>query len=188
MAPATLTGSEVSLQGDALLDYASGSITAIAAGASLTLNGVDARLADAADITSNSALTMLASNAGTFDLRNGAVLNPIAGTNFGNTGVFNLMNGASITPGGWNNLTNAGSWNFDTDYGSGGTTLTLAGTLSNSGQLQIGANNNSLSANDTLTVAALANTGAITLWGNANGTAAPSRHGSASPPAWRRRR
>jgi hypothetical protein len=62
-APATLDGA-LTLTGDSLVEFASGStITAIANGAELELNGSDAFVADAGTLTSNSALD-LASNAG----------------------------------------------------------------------------------------------------------------------------
>ena len=65
-APATWTGlaTLIGQTSAALLEFASGGITAIAKGASLFLNGADALVALASDPTHNSALTGLASNAG----------------------------------------------------------------------------------------------------------------------------
>ena len=60
------------LSGDALLEYANGSIATIANGVTLTLVGTMARVADAADTTSDSALTGLATIAGSLRLLNGS--------------------------------------------------------------------------------------------------------------------
>ncbi len=100
-APATLTG-QVFIQGDALLEYASGKITSIGSGAELYLNGTGARVADASDTTSNSALTQLASNAGDFELYNGAAVSTTTG----------LANNGNI---------------YVDQSGSGGSTLTIGG-------------------------------------------------------------
>ena len=64
----------VGLSGDSAIEFASGQITSLAAGAQLVLNGNDAFIEDSTALGSNSALTGLASiGAGaTFDLENGA--------------------------------------------------------------------------------------------------------------------
>ncbi len=55
------------LSGDALLEFASGGITAIGTSANLTLNGATALVALPTAVTTDSALTTLATNAGTLN-------------------------------------------------------------------------------------------------------------------------
>ena len=64
-----LTG-QVSLIGDTLIEFGSGQITKIAAGATLDLTG-QARVADASGTTTNSALAGFANNAGLFQIGDG---------------------------------------------------------------------------------------------------------------------
>jgi hypothetical protein len=71
-APATLAAGSYDLTGDALLQFSAGGITAIASGVSLSLDGAHSRVAIAKTPSSNSALTGLTSNAGGFDLADGA--------------------------------------------------------------------------------------------------------------------
>jgi hypothetical protein len=148
-----LTGS-VNLTGDqnghALLEFASGEITTIAAGSELTLSGPDAFLADASDTSSNSALTGLKTI----------------------TGALHLWDAAPTTLSG--GLTNTGT--LDVDYnggigGPGGSHLTVTGTLTNSGTVGVGTTN--LGASTFVTAAALVNSigssyGAINISGNTN--------------------
>ena len=138
-AASVLTGS-VNLSGDALLEFASGQITKIAANSKLTLTGPDAFVADASNTSANSALTGLATIAGSLNLNDIAPL---------------TLSGA---------LSNSGSLNVDASYGDGGSTLTISGVLTNSGSANIG--NTSLSASTTVTVSGLSDSGAITLTGN----------------------
>jgi Ca2+-binding RTX toxin-like protein len=119
------------LVGDALLEYASGAITAIGAGTTLLLSGASARVAVAATLGSNSALTALASNAGSLDLENGAALTISAG--FDNT---------------------SGTMKVDTTS-AGGSTLTIGATFSNGGNVTIGSN--ALSQTTSVNAAALQN-------------------------------
>src|SRR5262249_22206167 len=102
-----LTG-DVRLSGDALLEVASGEIRTIANRASPTIEGAAPRLADANDTGHNSALTGLASIAGRLDINDGAVLDPSG------------------------DLSVAGTLLVDRSGGQGGTTLPIAGTLTNS--------------------------------------------------------
>ncbi|MBV9825663.1 MAG: hypothetical protein JO001_08310, partial [Alphaproteobacteria bacterium] len=70
-APATLvSGADLELYGNSLIEFASGGVTTIASGAELLLNGADAFVADAGTLGSNSALTGLTGNAGHFELDN----------------------------------------------------------------------------------------------------------------------
>src|SRR5262249_14838988 len=135
-----LTG-DVRLSGDALLEVASGEIATIASGASLTIEGAPPGLADASDTGHNSALTGLATIAGRLDIRDGAVLDP----------------------GG--DLSVTGSLLVDRFTGEGGTTLPIAGTLTNGNFVGIG--NGGLSAPTTVTAAGLVNSGEIDLFGGA---------------------
>jgi len=170
-APATWTGT-ANLGGDALLEFASGQITSIAAGATLTLNniyGAPSRVADASDTTSNSALTQLASNAGTFELLNGNGLADQATGAFSNSGTFALQENATFsTPAGF---TNSGGLYVDNGSGQGGSTVTIGGTLTNSNLVQIGPGDGSLSAPTMVTAADLNNTGTITLYGSGTNNA-----------------
>ena len=110
-APATLDGT-YSLSGDALLEFGSGGMTAIGSGASLTLNGAKALVALSSALTTDSALTGLASNAGTLVLENGPALTTTVGLN------------------------NTGHLDVDVNYGgSGGSSLTIGGTLTNKNYL-----------------------------------------------------
>ena len=100
--------------GDALLEFASGSIMAIASGAQLGPLGSQARIADASDLTHNGALTGLASDAGDFELQS--------------EGSVALGSGLTVT----------GSVNIDTDFKAFGSTLSVGGDLSNSGTINLG--------------------------------------------------
>ena len=134
----------VRLTRDSAIEFKSGQITSLAAGAQLHLNGSDAFIEDSTALGSNSALTGLASiGAGaTLDLENGASVS---------------TTGALVTDG-FISLANGG----------GGSSLTLAGALTNSRDLRIG--NGALSASDKVTAAALDNTGDIIQLTGSNGS------------------
>ncbi len=138
-APSTLTGN-YQISNDALLEYASGGITAIAGvnadtvgsdASSLVLNGANARVALAGSTTFSSALTGLASNAGTLTII-GSTLSTNSGVNFINAGILAVDTG-----------------------GSGGSTVNFGGTLANTGQGGIGIGNASLTASTTVTAGSL---------------------------------
>ena len=139
------TGS-VGLFGNALLEFASGQIGTI--DGVVQLDGPTARIADAGTLATNSALTGLNTVAGDLYLQNG--------------------NSVGVT----GNLAITGFGRVDLDPfffgGGGGSTLTVAGTLTNnssdSNAILIGTNN--ISAGDTITAAALNNTGDISITGN----------------------
>jgi hypothetical protein len=84
-APTTLVG-HVDLTMDALLEFTSGSITGIAQGSFLSIFQSDARVALSSDTSSNSALTQLATNAGTLILESSVINTAASGTDFLNTG------------------------------------------------------------------------------------------------------
>ena len=113
-APSSTSTGDFNLTGNALLQFASGAITAIGSGGGLSLDGAQAFVAVAPVPGSNSALTTLASNAGAFSLRNGASLATTVA--FSNTGTLEV----------------------DTGFFDGGSSLTLGGKLTNSGLVQIG--------------------------------------------------
>ncbi|HEV8679644.1 MAG TPA: hypothetical protein VGQ90_09740 [Stellaceae bacterium] len=137
--PSLLTGI-VSLSGNALVEFASGGITGIAGGSQLILNGANAFIADAGAPGSNSALSGLASNAGTLELDSGAVVQT--------TG----------------NFTNDGTLRVDYNYYTFGSDLAIGSTLNNAGYLYIGGGYTT-SGSTTVSAAGLANTGAIYLYG-----------------------
>ena len=146
-APSVLAGS-LTLSGHALVEFAGGQITSIGPQGGITLNGGSAFVADAADTGSNSALIGLANNAGTLELDNGATLQ---------------------TQG---DFTNSGTLNVDTGsyYTTGGASLTIGGTLTNTGRLTIGSYYQTTSGS-TVSAVDLANAGYITLNGGTGTTA-----------------
>ncbi len=140
--PGVLNGN-INLSGDALLEFAGGPITTIAGRGELSIDGPRAFVADLVDTTSNSALTALSDNAGTFDLLDGASLS-IGGT-LNNTGTITVAS---------------------TSNGSSSGTVSIAGTLVNDGTLNVG--NSSLTASDTISAGGLLNSGSIVISGNAS--------------------
>jgi hypothetical protein len=134
--------------GKVLLEFASGQITSIAANSELSIAGTTAFLADASGLTSNSALTGLSTVTGSLYLYDGASIS---------TSKTNTAKG---------DLTVTGLVNLDQGNLDGGAQLSVGGTLTNSGTIDVGPGNNTLSAADTVTAAGLANTGTINLWGS----------------------
>jgi hypothetical protein len=136
---AGILSGHVRLAGDSAIEFASGEITSLAANAQLHLNGNDAFIEDGAAPGSNSALTGLAS------IGAGAILG--------------LHNKVWVSTSG--SLANDGDIRLDIVAGSGGSSLTLAGALTNSGTLDIG--NSALVAPSKVSATALTNTGSIDL-------------------------
>src|SRR5579871_685302 len=148
VAPTTL-GGNVYVLGDALFEFGSGAVTGIASGAALTVDGAQARVALSTTPASNSALTGLASNAGTFDLADGAALATTVG------------------------LTNTGAVYVDSyyyDQNKGGSKFAIGGTLTNKGDVYIGYYGSN-SAATTVSAAALTNQQFLDLY---SGSAAAS--------------
>ena len=104
------------LSGDSAIEFASGQITSLADHAQLRLVGNDAFIEDSTALGSNSALTRLAS------IRFGATLK--------------LKNGASVSTAGA--LANSGTIDLDPNPRDGGSSFTVAGTLTNSASFNIG--------------------------------------------------
>ena len=105
------------------LEFGSGAVTGIGSGAGLTLNGPKALVALSSGLTTNSALTGLADNAGTLVLENGAVLTTTVG------------------------LTSTGPVYVDSYYSSGGgSSLTIGGMLTNEDDFYIGYYGNNTAA------------------------------------------
>jgi hypothetical protein len=132
----------VQLARDSAIEFASGEITSLAANAQLHLYGSDAFIEDSKALGSNSALTGLAS--------------------IGARAILGLHNKAAVSTTGA--LVNDGTIRLDIGDGDGGSSLTLAGALTNSHDLVIG--NAKLSASDEVTAASLDNTGSIYLTGS----------------------
>jgi hypothetical protein len=146
-APSRATSS-IRVGGDGLLEFASGAITSVGSGSSLELDGAQARVALAADTSTSSALSTLATNNGTFLLR--------GGSNLG-------AGGASVTTS--TGFANSGTLQVDVFGGDGGSSLTIGGRLINNATVAIG--NGSLSASTTVTATSLvANAGSIVVQGN----------------------
>ena len=89
--------------------------------------------------------------------------------------MFALHDGAAVSTTGA--LVNDGDVDLDTSAGDGGSSLTVAGALTNSGHLAIG--NAKLSASDKVTAASLDNTGEIHLTGSSANQALLDVTGSA---------
>ncbi len=123
----------VNLSGNALVEFASGQITTIGPyDSALILNGAHAFVADASNTSSNSALEGLRTIEGSF----------------GGGGSLVLESGATDTTSGA--LTNAGRITLDAASRSGGSSLMIGGKLRNSGTVQIGPSDNTLSATSTV--------------------------------------
>jgi len=133
----------VLLNYDSLLEFASGQIATIAANSSLAIDGPQAFVADANATTSNSALTGLTTITGGLYLSYGATVTTTA------------------------SLTNTGTLAIDQPSGAGGSRLTVGGVLTNSGYVQVGPNNQTLSSVDALSAEGLVNqsSGTIDLYG-----------------------
>ena len=97
-----------------VIEFGSGSITTIAANGKLTLEGPRAFIADASNLSANSALTQLATINGILDL--------------------NAIGSLTLT----NALTNTGSISVEDVQSVGGTSLNISGVLTNSGQFTVG--------------------------------------------------
>ncbi len=145
----------VQLAGDSAIEFATGQITSLAAHAQLYLDGNEAFIEDSSGQGSNSALTGLAS--------------------IGLGATFGLHNQAAVSTSGA--LANDGTVRLDATAGDGGSSLTVGGTLTNSGDLVIG--NATLSALDKAAAAALDNTGKINLTGSSTNQALLDVTGSA---------
>jgi hypothetical protein len=138
----------VFLENDALLEFKSGQIATV--DGELWLDGANARVARAAAPATNSALTGLTTVSGSFYLENGAKVSP--------TGNVSVTGGGTMELDGNN-----------TD-GGGGSSLTIAGTLTNSSTNGQGVDvgNTGITSADTLTLngaGGLSNTGQINIVG-----------------------
>jgi len=129
----------VSLSGDSAVEFNTGEINTIATGATLDMNGNSAFVEDSKALGSNSALTGLSSVFGSF----------------------NLANQVAVSTTG--SLTNTGFVTLDTFGSEGGSSLSIKGTLTNMGTLDIGGS--FLTSSDKATAALLVNIGTINLTG-----------------------
>ncbi len=155
-APGVLTGA-YSLTDNSRISFDSGTVTELGASASLTLNGANAVVTSGGATTTNSALT-------TFGVMDAS-------------SQLNLANGASVAT--TTGLTTASGSSLLIDYytGTGGSSLTVGGTLTNAGSVYIGGSGNTSS--ETLTASGLANTGAIALIGGSASQASLVVNGAA---------
>ena len=119
-APSVLAAT-VTLAGNSLLEFASGSIGSIAAGAKLVLGSSTTQIADASDLTHNSALSGLQSVAGTLSLQGGSAVGTAGALAV--SGSLSLQ-GSTLTTGGAVTVTgSSASVNIDAS-----STLTVGGT------------------------------------------------------------
>jgi hypothetical protein len=125
----TLTGS-VDLFQDSAIEFLSGQINTIAASSELTLEGDSAFIEDSTALGSNSALTGLADIKGSLSLEDGASVSTTGG----------LVNNGTLRVG-----------------ASRGSLLSVAGTLTNTGNLSI--------SGDSVTAKSFANSGTVSLSG-----------------------
>jgi hypothetical protein len=117
---------QVLLSSAALVEFAKGQIDAIAAGATLSLDGAYTFIADASDSSSDSALKGLSDNLGALVLANGAAV-AVSGS-----------------------LSNADAIDIDAGLDQGSSSLTVADVLTNYASIQLGAANNSLTGSTDL--------------------------------------
>ncbi len=170
-APGTL-GAPITLFGPSLLEFASGGIATIASNGEVAENGANAFVADAGTTTSNSALTGITAVVGTLELQNGAALVLTGGLDVSGAvwldGPYNnsRMTGSTLSVAG--DLTNSGTvaLAWDVARGSGADGLTITGTLNNSGLFDLADDN---AAPSTVTAAALVDTGTINISGEQDG-------------------
>jgi hypothetical protein len=135
----TLSGS-VTLNSYSAIEFLSGQINTIGAFSTLSLVGASAFVEDSTALGSNSALNGLADVAGSL----------------------NLIHGAAVSTTGA--LVNDGTVGLDADFGDqGGSSLTVAKTLTNTGNLNIG--NLGLSSSDSVTANSFVNRGTVDLSG-----------------------
>jgi fibronectin-binding autotransporter adhesin len=118
-------------------------ITSIASGSEIDLNGPRSFIALGVSPNSNSGLAGLTSNAGDLELHDAPAIVTNSGVNFANSGALNL----------------------DTNHNEGGSSMAIGGTLSNSTTINIGPGDHSLTANSTVSAAALGQVGTINLNG-----------------------
>jgi Ca2+-binding RTX toxin-like protein len=134
----------VELVGNALLEFATGTIDTVDFDATLRLDGAQARVnaADADPLENNSALTGLTFNDGTIE----------------------LANGVSVTTS--VDLFNTGDLSLDADDFEGGSTLAIGGALINAGTIVLG--NENLSGSTVMSADGLVNRDScwIDLYGN----------------------
>jgi hypothetical protein len=143
----TLTGT-VDLTNDSAIEFASGQISTIGAASQLLLDGNNAYVEDGTS-GSNSALTGLATIAGSLYLENGAKVSTTGA--LADSGILGVDSYPPV-------------------YGSGGSTLSIAKGLTNTGTLDIG--NSGLSSSDSVTAASFVNSGTVALIGNGTNFAA----------------
>jgi hypothetical protein len=152
---------EVSIAGDAGIQFAYGKISTIASQSALSLSGPLAFIADSSAPSTDSALTGLKNVEGTLSLANGAALatsgalvnaSMIQIDTNGSGSVRPILNEAMARPN-----SKIGSGPLGGNQFEGGSSLTIGGVLTNDGLLGIG--NSDLTAADLVKVAGLVNGG-----------------------------
>ena len=163
---------EVFLQNDALLEFKSGQITTV--DGTLWLDGANSRVARAAALTTNSALTGLTTVSGNFWLENGAKVSPTSNVSVTGNGTLGLdgnntggAGGSSLTIGGTltNSSTNGNGISIGTANITSADSLTVKGTggLSNTGDINIEGGSASATANLVVTNNVTSSAGTIFL-------------------------
>ena len=151
----------IALSGFSTIEFQSGQFTGIASGATLSLDGTHAFLADATGLTTNSALSHLSLVAGTLDLSDGAKVSTVGAVN--NINQIAISTNAGATP--TTLAIGAGFINNDTtsvDVGSvGGSVMTVNGAITNNGDFLLGSG--ALRKSSTVTVKGFTNNGTLSL-------------------------
>ena len=150
---------------DAATTVTLGGLTNAGRSDSFILDG-SSKYAATLDFTSPAGFT---SNGGTFELTYGGLL--ALGSSFTNTGTFGIHDNTTLTvAGGFSNSATLDIDNNDNPFqgtAEGGSSLTVTGTLANTGVVQLGDAMLLLDAATNVTLGGFANTGTIALFGHA---------------------
>jgi hypothetical protein len=155
-----ISGSSLLLGRNTFLQFAAGEITSISANASLELDGPHTRIADASSANTNSALSELSSNAGLLYLGDGVRMTNAA-VDFTNSGTFSMDDGQTFKTDTGVGFTNLGTVNVESDnyFSTHDSILSIGGTLTNSGTLNVGSSDPGSTA--TVKAENFVNTGTI---------------------------
>jgi hypothetical protein len=160
-APTDLTTGYFWVQGNSLLQFASGGIETVSHGAGLWVDGPQALVAVAGHTSTNSAFANFHSNAGNIYIGDGAVLGN-QDVSFDNTGFYFIFNHTTVKT--KFDFFNHNVLMLDSNSGQesyGGSNLIVEGTLYNSGGLDLGCT--MIETPDKVVVGSLVNTGTLFL-------------------------
>jgi len=150
----------IDLSGFSTIEFQSGEFTGIASGATLSLDGPDAFLADATGLNANSALSKLSLVAGTLDLSDGAKISTAGALNNINQISVSTDGGAASTLAIGAGFTNNGIASIDVG-GAGGSVVTVNGAVTNDDDFELGSE--ALRTSSTVTVKGFTNYGGLSI-------------------------